>query len=192
MKKASKATDATFFKLFVIFKGQWGHWGQSSKVLKFHRDFLQFNPLISQFSFRNRVFFSKPHPGNQLTCHKWIIRAKNEILEGARDEKFQTIGMASAVMISKMVWEPSGGGQWHWCFGAEPFSDYGFCAIPTMSSAASDSLVTPEQRTNATAPTASRAACGGHPGNPRLARGVPQHQRFHATILHTPRITLCS
>ena len=41
------------------------------------------------------------------------MRAKNEILEGARDEKFQTIGMASAVMISKMVWEPSGGGQWH-------------------------------------------------------------------------------
>ena len=86
MKKASKATDATFFKLFVIFKGQWGHWGQSSKVLKFHRDFLQFNPLISQFSFRNRVFFSKPHPGNQLTCHKWIMRAKNGILE-AREMK---------------------------------------------------------------------------------------------------------
>ena len=69
MKKASKATDATFFKLFVIFKGQWGHWGQSSKVLKFHRDFLQFNPLISQFSFRNRVFFSP----NLIQVINWLV-----------------------------------------------------------------------------------------------------------------------
>ena len=77
-------------------------------------------------------------------------------------------------------------------WGGAIFRLWLLCNSHDESSSASDSLVTPEQRTNATAPTASRAACGGHPGNPRLARGVPQHQRFHATILHTPRITLCS
>ena len=152
---------------------------------------LNFDIKIVYFTWSRGVsIFSKPHPGNQLTCHKWIMRAKNEILEGARDEKFQTIGMASAVMISKMVWEPSGGGQWHWCFGAEPFSDYGFCAIPTMSSAASDSLVTPEQRTNATAPTARRAACGGHPGNQAGTWKGPQSIKDSMPPYCTPRITL--